>query len=314
MIVVADAGFWRAALEKPLSERLGPAPREVIAYVALVNAAMGDPHVPAIAEVPDDFRRDVRDAIDEMPAVVRDLLDGPLLGVYFGQGLGSSAITDIVVKDSGEILGVVTCLDLDAFLNRSANEWATWKENTPFTSLHPYALELRIEEAENDNRKNAIQYLLLHEFGHVLTAGRSFLPNWWMDPKDMKTGAEYSFLPLSWQVTDEKKIIPLERHEFPLRSRVSYYTGAQLAGPDVIEVYEALQNTGFATLYSATNAYEDFAEAFTSYVHTVLMGKPFEIHIYHEGEIAMRPELCWIGERCAEKFALFQRFLGAGSA
>ncbi|MET3134187.1 hypothetical protein AAKU55_004482 [Oxalobacteraceae bacterium GrIS 1.11] len=310
MIVVSDAAFWLDALAKPLIERLGAAPDALIAYVALVNAAMGYASVPHSVEAPPDFQDDVRTAIAEMPQVVKDLLDGPLLGVYFGTDLGSSAVTDIVVKDTGEILGIVTGLDLGSFLNRSANEWATWKENTPFTPAPPYSLDVRIEEEGNDNRKNAIQYLLLHEFGHVLTAGRSFLPSWWLDTKEMKTGPEYSFLPLSWQVTDDKRIVPLEHNEFALRSRVVYYTGAQLAADEMVAVYEALRRTSFATLYGATNAYDDFAEAFTSYVHTVLMKKPLAIRICRDGEVLMPPESFWNEPRGAEKLDLFRRFLG----
>lgn len=310
MIVTSNPDFWEAVLKKPLVERLASAPDELLAYVELVNASTGNPHRPHAAIIPKDFLVDVRAAIQEMPSVIKEKLSAPLLGVYFGHGLGSSGITDVVVKITGELVGVVTVLDLDALLNRSANEWATWKENTPFITMGSYRIEAIIENDKNNNRKNAIQYLLLHEFGHVLTARNMFLPNWWLSSQYFKSTDEYTFLPLSWQITMTGEIIPLLREDFKHRKLIAYYTENKLPSEDVMNFYESLEKTSFATLYAATNSYDDFAESFASYVHFILLKKPFEIRIRHENKIIMHLENYWLSKRCTAKYQILAEYLG----
>jgi len=308
MIITNNPGFWEAMLGFPLGERFGPAPAEVTAYVSLVNEAMGYVERPVPFEVPADFFEDVRAAVDAMPAVVKGLLAGELLGVVFARGLGSSAITDIVVRADGSVIGAVVALDFDAFAERSANGWATWKENTPFTPVPGISLEAVIATDADDDRQHALQYLLLHEFGHVLTFGKDMIPDWWIDPATMLASEAYTFLPLAWEVGDDKHIVPQPWNDFDLRSQVAYYSGAKLSAEQMPAAYDALQTTNFATLYAATNVYEDFAETFVSYVHTVLMQQPLEIVIRRNGERLQVPSY-WDSARCADKRRFMQTFL-----
>lgn len=314
MIVAGDAALWSGLFDVPLLQRLGPAQPEVTDYVGMVNQALGVPQRPVPASVPDDFLLDVQGAIGELPAVVRGLLDEVLLGVYFTRQLGSSAITDIVVSDAGRILGVVVALDFEAFEHRTANEWASWKESTPFatgddTAPH-FRLEARIEDAAGDNRKNALQYLLLHEFGHVLTALRGFIPDWWMAPQTLQDSSAYSYLPLAWRFDAERRIVPLPHNDFALRQQVVYYHGAQLGAADMEAVYRQLDSTCFATLYAAVNVYEDFAESFATYVHSVLLHKPAEIRIWRDGELLLQRDAYWTSPASAQKYAFLASFLG----
>src|SRR5471030_2519501 len=127
VIVSHDASIWDAAIALPLELRLGAAPDDVVRHVNAVNALSGPTNV-SPAQVGDDFREDVRAAVDEMPEVVKALLRDSYLGVYFAHALGSSAITDIVVTPASEFLGIVTALDADSFVNRSANEGAAGRK------------------------------------------------------------------------------------------------------------------------------------------------------------------------------------------
>jgi hypothetical protein len=309
MIVTPDGFFWERQLDRALAERLGAAPAELVDYVALVNQATGNPALPCAAVVPDDFLDDVRSAIAGMPRVVRQMLQDELLGVYFARGLGSSAITDVVVRDTGEVIGSVVALDVDAFHDRTANAWATWKENTPFAATGLMTLQAHIAEPDDDTRANALQYLLLHEFGHVLTAGRGFMPDWWSDPSAMAAADAYPFLRLAWDIDEDKRIAPRPGEDFPLRNYVAYYTGAQLTGDEMLVAYAGLESTSFPTLYAATNVYDDFAESFAGYVHTVLMKRPARIQICCDGIVIMEPADYWSEPRSAAKKAFMESFL-----
>lgn len=311
MIVTWNPDAWLAARALPLADRIAPAGVEAVSYVAQFNAAQGMPGRPESAAVPDDLAADVRAALAELPAAVQAKLATPLLGVHFARGLGSSGITDVVADAYGTILGSVTLLDVDTVMQRSANAWATWKENTPFAPAAGLRLDATVERPADDDRKQALQYLLLHEFGHVLTAGSGLLPDWWLAPNKFRPTDEYGFLRLSWQIAADGRIVPREHEDFPQRARLAYYSDAQLPGTALPEAYAALARTGFVTLYAATNAYDDFAESFATYVHVVLQGKPFEIRLLRDGEVVCRNDAFWSSARAAAKRQLLADFLGA---
>ena len=54
----------------------------------------------------------------------------------------------------------------------------TWKEGTPFKKDPTLAIDARIEPAATDDRRRAIQYILLHELGHVIAAAGKLGPSW----------------------------------------------------------------------------------------------------------------------------------------
>ena len=160
MILTSTSAPWTATLLCPLLARIGPASAELIAHIGAVGSAAGLALAAESSAASEEFRNDVVQAIDELPAAIKCLLDKKLLGVYFGRGLGSSAVSDIVVGAAGAILGTAVVLDLDVLEHSTANAWATWKENTPFHRDGPVAVAITIENDENDTRQNALQYLL----------------------------------------------------------------------------------------------------------------------------------------------------------
>ena len=311
MIVAADAVLWDQLYDAPLLERLGPAQDEIIDHVTQVNLAMGVAERPSSTQVDDAFQADVRAAIASMPASVQALLDGVLLGVRFARQLGSSAISDIVVSFEGVIIGVVVALDVDAFESRTANAWATWKENTPFSAEEGFSLHAQIALPGDDNRQGALQYLLLHEFGHVLAAGRGLLPEWWNDAQAMRETDDYLYLPLAWRITPEKQVVPLPENDFPLRGDIAYYQAPRLAASQMPDAYAQLRSANFATLYAATSMHEDFAESFASYVHAIMLGKPQCIRIHRDGKLLLQFDNYWEAGRSAAKRRLLEQLLGS---
>ena len=311
MIVAADTAQWDQLYDLPLLERLGPAQEEVIAHVAQVNAATGVAALPVSTRVDAAFHADVRAAMAAMPASVQALLDGVLLGVRYARRLGSSAISDIVVSGEGVILGVVVALDVDAFEARTANAWATWKENTPFAPQDGYRLEAQIAAPEDDNRQRALQYLLLHEFGHVLAAGRGLLPEWWNAAEAMRSANDYRYLPLAWRITPALQVVPLPDNDFPLRADIAYYQAPRLDACQMRDAYAQLQGANFATLYAATSMHEDFAESFASYVHAVMLGQPQRIRIFQGSTLLLQFDGYWNAPRSAAKRQLLEKLLGS---
>jgi hypothetical protein len=201
-------------------------------------------------------------------------------------------------------------LDAGVLAGRTANEWATWKESSPFASEPGWQLQARIEPDAQDSRRNAIQYILLHELGHVLAIGGNAHPPWSIAPKDAGPVEAYPFFNLSWQVDRAgNRYASLFDGAFPLRKEVAYYFGPKLRASQMEAAYTQLAATNFPTLYAATRPGDDFAESFASYVHVVLMKRPWEITIRHDGELVMRFAACWDEPRCADKRRILQALI-----
>lgn len=311
MIVTNSPDFWAMLAQHDVIDRHGAAPAELVDYVRMVNQALSVDAVPVAADAPADFLHDMQTAMRQIPAPILQKLDGALLGVFFSTGLGSSAITDVIVNHDGQILGSVVMLDLDAFRDRTANDWATWKENTPFSACSRLRLEVKIAEGEDNTRANAMQFLLLHEFGHVLTAGKQFLPIWWLPPDAMKETGDYDFLRLGWQINGEKRIVPKAEEDFAERTGIFYYDTKGLDDAAMLSAYSALQGTTFPSLYASTNAFDDFAETFATYVHSVMLGKPARVRIVSDDAVHLERDNFWASPRSADKRAFMQELLAA---
>jgi len=171
-------------------------------------------------------------------------------------------------------------------------------------------LTVDIEPPAGDNRKNAIQYILLHELAHTVAIGGDLHPSWNAPPKALESPAAYPFFNLSWRLApDRASYVTRFEAQFPQRKAVVYYAGPKLSARRMPEIYDVLERTKFATLYSVVNPFDDFAEAFTTYVHTVVMHKPFAIRIYENGQLVKTYRACWDQPRCAAKRKILEALL-----
>ena len=306
---VRNKSFWATALAKPLEQRVGAASSELLVYLNLDNIALGLPNRPHAAVIPVDFLRDMNDALAELPPQVKSLVAQKLVGIYLVKDLGGTGLTDYVhggwfSRDAGFVV-----LDIDVLTKQSANAWATWKENTPFRADSAYKLEAQIENEAGDNRKNAIQYILLHELGHIISIGENVHPRWDGPPSSVE---KFPFAALSWKLdpADGKYVSRYDDSVLGERSKLRYYFGASLSAGRMTPLYTQLLETNFPTLYAATHPGDDFAESFVSYVHTVLQKRPWEIRLFSEGKLEKTITSCWDEKRCAEKRAILEQILG----
>jgi hypothetical protein len=306
---VKDVKYWAAFRALPIDKRILAAPAQLVDYLNLENRIQGFPNRPRIAKPDRQFLEDINAAISEIPAPVKILINGRLMGVFLVEDLGGTGFTDYVFDEQHEPVGAFVVLDAGV-LTQSANAWATWKENTPFMPDPEFNLQASIESAADDSRKQALQYILLHEFGHVASVGRDFHPRW--DEWDCKKNPphQYPFLQLSWRLDDSadcKVISRFDQSGFSHRADVVFYFGAKLAQAVSPEVYTQLEQTDFPSLYAATIPAEDFAESFVTYVHQILMGKPFAIQIDKQGQRLTDFRGCWGAARCAAKQEMMAR-------
>lgn len=281
--------YWKNISDKPLEQRIKLMPTEVVDYLKMGIADgkySNNFYVPPLDAT---FVKDIKAALLEIPDAIREFVNYRLAAIYVVKNLESSGYCGWIYNDKSDVVAGFIVLDISILKNKKANEWYTWRENTPFIKDPHINIKATIEHGENDNRKNAIQFILLHEIAHLVGLRDEYLP----------------FTDLSWTTKDGKNYSTHNDSKFPEREKISFYLNPALLAQQALKTYEDLEKTDFVTLYSSTDFDEDFAETFATYVHSVVLKKPYKVEIFEDGKTAKIFKLCWGEKRCAEK----ERFL-----
>ena len=274
---------WSGWQNKDIKERVVPAPAVLLDYLRKDNKLNGFEQVPRSPTQWRPFADEVCEAIDEFPPEVRKQLNEHAVGIFLVSDLGSSAYAEVVKDAAPRSLGFIV-LD-DQALNKKANEWATWKENTPFEPSSGLEARMIIEPEAGDRRKNALSYILLHELGHLVGVAEKAHVSWW----GKANPEEYPFSAISWT---EKNGAVVSRWDetFGNRKKVKFYADekSRLPGDERLGIYTGLAKTDFVSLYAATGIYDDFAETYAMYVHVVMQKRPWELEILKDGKSILK--------------------------
>jgi len=267
---------WKAWKNKPISERISVTPKNIIEYVKIDNKLYGFDGIPKKVDINPNFKKDLLDAIKELPNQVTQDLQKYLIGIFIMSGLGSTGFSEHVYK-KGNYEGGFIILDQDILSNITANEWASWRVNSAFKKVDDYDLSLKIEGLSTNTRKQAIQFILLHEIAHII--GLSLRAHPKTDDGDPK---KFPFSSMSW-ISFKDSVYD---YSFEERKDIKLYSfnKATLNLKDSIKIFSDLSNTDFCSIYASTSFFEDFAEAYTIYVHTMLMKKPYSLKLHYNAK------------------------------
>jgi hypothetical protein len=314
---VRSVGYWQKGDHfKPRQVNIGPAPPELIEFMHLDNAFQGYSERPVPVNRDSEILRDVVAAMASLPRAIRRIAERRLFYIALVRDLGGgTGYMDVVAGADGSAAGGFIVLDEGA-LSRTANAWASWRENSAFQPGAGWHIEVGIEASENDTRVNAIRYILLHELGHVVDAVLGVTQ---IGGGNTQNIADNGFYVLSWTHPPPSQTTVLHGDEnrsrfddaWPDRQKLGFYSfDASVFGiDDVVPLYEWLKGTNFPTLYAASSSAEDFAESFVNYVHVVMDGRPFEIRLRTGGDSEFLFGSCWDAPLCAGKRATMKRLI-----
>src|SRR5512135_2512324 len=113
--------FWQPWFDKPIEQRVGPAPAEVRELLLLDNLLHGYPERPHASTVTDEFRDEVVAALAQIPAPVKRRLADRLAGIVFVDEFGSTGFTDSIADASGRKSRAFIVLDPAILAKRTAN-------------------------------------------------------------------------------------------------------------------------------------------------------------------------------------------------
>ena len=310
-ISVLQLSSWLEAFNQPLTERVGATSEEVISFLQNENEAAGIAEKPYAADVSSDFLKEVQGAIRSLPQEVRSSVGQYCAGIYFVYNLGSTGFTQEIVDLDNRPVAAFIALDPQR-LKRTGNEWISWRDSTPYLENGPYTIESTIERVDLEStRQAAIQYILLHEFGHIIGLCERGHPPWGLDPTVQGINLEdYPFMDLSWEVRSEGSgYISRAATSFPDLYDLQLYAPPEdrVSNTFIPVAYRWLRRTNFASVYAASSPFEDFAESYASYVHSVMMGNPYKITIKNQKDELLVIDGIWDSPRMAEKRHYFDQ-------
>lgn len=308
---VRSIGYWQQWDQlRPLHINIGPAPPELVEFMHLDNAFQGYSERPIPVSRDSEILRDVESAVASLPRAIRRIAERRLFYIALVRDLGGgTGYMDVVAGADGSAAGGFIVLDEGA-LGRTANAWASWREGSAFQPGTDWSIKVRIEAPENDDRVNAIRYILLHELGHVVDAVLGVTQ---IGGGKTQNIAGNGFYVLSWThpPPTQTTVLPGDRNRtrfddtWPDRQKLGFYSfdASTFGIDDVVPVYEWLRGTNFPTLYAASSSAEDFAESFANYIHVVMDRRPFEIRLQKGGRSQLLFDSCWDSPQCAGKRA-----------
>lgn len=295
MIYIADPTPWLALYAHPLHARVVPPTADLQLFLSAYGRSQQQ--ACTLTEASPDLEADLTQALATLPASLISTLSKSVLGIFFADGLGASGLTDMVALGDGSTnIGFIIVLDRQAFAHSSANTWASWKENSAYMADTQVQIDVCIAEQESDHRLQAMRFLLLHEFGHVLATMTDICPKEWTLPLPKLAG---HFSKHSWQTSGSKSIRP--EQNFPHREKISFYRQPTLHASQALDLYRDLARTAFPTLYASMDVQEDFAECFATYVHTQLLGQPYRVQVRVDDTRAFISDDFWASPRASEK-------------
>jgi hypothetical protein len=270
--LTAASPAWQAACERPPAERIGlPSSLHRETKQRLV---------------PPDFAADLAEVIRGLPRPFANLFERHVCAVVLIHGAPMSGTLAMLGKEPGRSL---VFLNAD-YLNQSPNSWLVFKEKSPFQPSAAWGLRGKLAEPDQDTRKVLLEFVLVHELGHVVSRAMEGDPT------------IAAFMRASWPRQDALAATPLVH--YPERSNLAPLPD------DKIEAYFDLIASGpFPSPASVSNSDEDFADSIATYMHTVLRGRPWELELERGGQVLRSLHTCWDEARCSAKRQLIEQLL-----
>jgi len=253
-----------SSLSKVLAERTQPAPESVFRKFRQAGMKPVNHMLTAIE------KEKLKKAFSFLPPLHRKILKEHLHSISFMDDMPNTALTSPVeTKGAAKMFNITFRAEI---LNQTISQWATWKENTCYVESENNQYKVVIDAGNLE----AIVYVLLHEATHVVDAVLDITPH----PDDIE--ANFKTTDFTTDVWD-KMNTPNQKVTSALLETTRFRSGKQLPISSAPDVYKALQETPFASLYSMASWHEDIAELLTIYHLTAKMNQPYKIVVKKNG-------------------------------
>lgn len=276
---------WDRSLPgRPLAEKIRPLNDLAASYVLKWNELDDFEEKPLPAELSPEARLAFLRELERLPPEVLRFMEGHLFAIFTCRNLGGSAMAGVILEGTNPIGGFVI-LDIDV-LNRPANEWITFKENTVFRAQPGITYRVEMEPRASNTVAASMRFIFVHELGHIFGQVKQVsLPMTARFP-------DLSSLEFARQSFEQGSDGKIQAIGAPWAENVKFYRKEPpFSAGEAASLYEKLRSTRFATLYAVTDVEEDWAETFALYVHCVLLKKPYRVILEKDSRTVLASEL-----------------------
>lgn len=266
----------RALLRRPVVEKIQPLNDLAASYVVRWNEIDGFDERPSPAEMKPELKAALVRELAALPDPLQRFMQSHLFAIFTCKNLGGSAIAGVIL-DGKTSIGGFLILDVDV-LNRPANDWISYKENTVFQPEPGLRYRVEMEGEGSNTVAAAMRFILVHELGHIFGQVKQVtLPF----SEKYPVLSDSPFMVESWESVDGVS----RPRGAPWAENVKFYRKEPpYKLSQAVPLYGDLRETAFATLYAVTDTEEDWAETFALYVHCVLLKKHYRVVFEENGK------------------------------
>lgn len=264
------------ALDGNWNTRVYPLDSNRLDTLIAINAIDEITDVPKPTKDLSPWKKELNQIFQLMPKELNALTNSLVYGIYFVTDLGSTGLTGIVRNKEGKPIGGIIFLDSNLLMDGS-NDWATKKEATAFLPSKDHSIRVHLDDT--NSKQITLRFIILHELGHIVSIVQGQAPDF------SETQRDFRKFPLYDGIWWSETYSPYEATFFPERNQIKFYQSAPTLSlfPEGKLIYKKLTNTGFVSLYAATNADDTYAEAFAQYAHVYLYKNEYKVILTSNG-------------------------------
>ncbi len=300
-----QAQNWdKSLLTIPIEQKIKPMDDRALEFNQAMNNWEQYKSTPTPAELDKSTYQDLIAELHALPRPILNFANKHVIAIYTGRNIGGTAMACSIYGSGDTAEFGFILIDLD-MVDRTINEWATFKENTVFAPTKDYELRLTLEDDAHNTKAATLRYILLHEIGHLFHSVNGLQPGY-----PSLTWEESNFTPYSFNQTE--LAIKKKRGDdyYPLYDKIRFYrTKAPFELEDAPDVYHWLLTTSFPTLYASVNHLEDFAETFALIAHTHYLKKSFKLVLIQGKKEILRIDNRIADANMAPKVTLVEEYL-----
>lgn len=266
----------KSLLGRPLAQKIQPLNDLAASYVVRWNEIDGFDERPLPVEMRPELKSALARELASLPPELQRFMQSHLFAIFTCKNLGGSAMAGVIL-DGGKSVGGFLILDVDV-LDRPANDWITYKENTVFQAEPGLSYKVEMEDSGSNTVAAAMRFILVHELGHIFGQVKEISPPF---SQKFPNLADSPFMAESWEEDSDL----FRARGAPWAESVKFYRKEPpYKLSDAASLYQKLRETKFATLYAVTDTEEDWAETFALYVHCVLLKKHYRVILEENGQ------------------------------
>ncbi len=253
-----------AANPVPLADRVGPAPKAFFDLLELPKAKSLD--------LTAEDRRKVAEALEYLTPLQKRVLTERLNRISFVEGMPNNALTYSNPDDPTKRTENITIRA--GVLQESVSQLVTKKEASCYD---PRGSKLSV--VIDAGTMPALVYVLLHEATHVVDSSLGLMSDEKSAP--FRLAAHTDLTAGIWI----SRLEAVAAYRIPLLEKSCYRVhGETQPISDAVQVYKALAQTPFASLYGSNNWHDDLAELVAWYDLTQRLHQPYRIVVLEAGK------------------------------